>query len=253
MWVQIIIIFFVFIIIGYGFGNILFGPILAKAKNKNIRSIGSTNVGGTNVARTSGVVYGLLVMFLDSAKAYLAICLCLLIFWASIYKWQPDNGLYGLTIFIPGVFAVLGHCFPVTYMFVLMKTKDKNSAQKYKGGKGVASACGVVCAISPFLALCGLVIFFIVLFTSKYVSLASMITTSSVTLLSLIPWLDYIYLLDNNSFPLYSNYFRIDEEHWTYWVQFIIFMFLLVISVVVIVRHIPNIKKIKDKSEHKIY
>ena len=71
-----ILISLVFAIIGYLFGNILFGDIFSFFLGKNVRLVGSGNVGGTNSMRTFGKRYGLIVMLLDGIKSYTAIICC---------------------------------------------------------------------------------------------------------------------------------------------------------------------------------
>ena len=65
-----------FAIIGYLFGNILFGDIFSFFLRKNVRLVGSGNVGGTNSMRTFGKWYGLTVMLLDGIKSYTAVICC---------------------------------------------------------------------------------------------------------------------------------------------------------------------------------
>ena len=65
-----------FIVLGYGFGNILFGDIFSLLFKKDVRKIRSGNVGGTNSIRAFGKLKGLSVMFLDAVKSYITIICC---------------------------------------------------------------------------------------------------------------------------------------------------------------------------------
>jgi glycerol-3-phosphate acyltransferase PlsY len=65
-----------FAVIGYLFGNILFGSLISKIFKRNVREVGSQNVGATNVSRVMGKPMGLLVAVLDTLKAYLAVIIC---------------------------------------------------------------------------------------------------------------------------------------------------------------------------------
>jgi glycerol-3-phosphate acyltransferase PlsY len=65
-----------FILVGYLFGSVLFGVIISKTTKINLRKTGSQNVGGTNVSRTLGKHFGILVALLDGLKAYLAVIVC---------------------------------------------------------------------------------------------------------------------------------------------------------------------------------
>ncbi|MBX7495476.1 glycerol-3-phosphate 1-O-acyltransferase PlsY [Qipengyuania sp. 6B39] len=103
-------------LLGYGFGSIPFGLILAKLAGKgDIRSIGSGNIGATNVLRTGSKGLAAATLLLDLLKGFVPV------FLAGIWFWQ-DMGWAAL-------FAVLGHCFPIWLGF--------------KGGKGVATNAGV--------------------------------------------------------------------------------------------------------------
>ena len=75
-----------FAIIGFLFGNILFGDIFSILLRKNVRTTGSGNVGGTNSMRAFGKWYGICVMYLDGAKSYIAIVCCWCIYLFSFTK-----------------------------------------------------------------------------------------------------------------------------------------------------------------------
>jgi glycerol-3-phosphate acyltransferase PlsY len=76
MVLQIVLIAIAFAVIGYLFGNILFGSILGKILGKNFRRFGSQNIGATNVSRVMGKPLGLLVAVLDCVKGYIAVIIC---------------------------------------------------------------------------------------------------------------------------------------------------------------------------------
>jgi acyl phosphate:glycerol-3-phosphate acyltransferase len=107
------------IIGGYALGSIPFGLLLTRAAGLgDIRSIGSGNIGATNVLRTGNKGIALATLFLDAAKAMLALVL------ARHFTGSVEVG------FVAGACALLGHCFPVWL--------------KFKGGKGVATFFGTV-------------------------------------------------------------------------------------------------------------
>ncbi len=141
---------FLLVVFSYLLGSVLFGEIVAKLKNVDIRSVGSGNVGATNVARALGKKYATLVFLLDMLKGFLPIVLSRLYF-----------GLDSWTTFFVGVAAVLGHMYPVFSGF--------------RGGKGVASAFGVLLGISPLIAMLTLLFWFFVFRWKGYVSLASLL------------------------------------------------------------------------------
>ena len=135
----------------------------------DIRKHGSGNSGATNTFRVLGKKPGAVVMLVDIFKGWAATSLAgFLILWGAI---QPDQ----LIVFqlVLGMMAVVGHIFPVYAQF--------------KGGKGIATLLGMVLAIHLEAALVCMAIFLVVLFTSRYVSLGSMIAALAFPILLLLP------------------------------------------------------------------
>ncbi|MCC9136478.1 glycerol-3-phosphate 1-O-acyltransferase PlsY [Pontibacter silvestris] len=135
----------------------------------DIRQHGSGNSGATNTFRVLGKKPGTAVMLIDIFKGWTATSLAgFLIIFNAI---EPDK----LVVFqlILGALAVIGHIFPVY--------------ENFKGGKGVATLLGMMLAIQTEVALMCMVIFIVVLLTSKYVSLGSMIAALSFPILLLLP------------------------------------------------------------------
>lgn len=134
----------------YLLGSIPSGLIVGKlGYGIDIREHGSGNLGGTNSFRTLGVKAGLLVTGADILKGTLAAALPLLF------------GLENLSPLLVGIFAVIGHTYPIF--------------AKFKGGKAVATSGGVLLLYAPIMFLTILAFFFIVLYLTKYVSLSSML------------------------------------------------------------------------------
>ena len=131
----------------YLLGSVPTGLLLAKALGVNIRESGSGNIGATNVYRTIGRKLGILTLVGDCLKGLIPVL---------IAKWLvlPDVWIAAI-----GLAALLGHVFTVFLGF--------------KGGKGVATALGVFLGTSPLSVLVALVIFAVVLYIWRYVSLAS--------------------------------------------------------------------------------
>lgn len=113
----------------------------------DIRQHGSGNIGATNSLRVLGRKAGIIVLFFDLLKGLIPVLV------ARKLGFTPENTL------LAGVFAVLGHLFSPFVGF--------------KGGKGIATALGVILAFSPLGALVSVVVFGIVLYFSRYVSLGS--------------------------------------------------------------------------------
>lgn len=136
-------------------GSTPFGLLISRAVMRDdIRNHGSGNIGATNVGRVMGWRWGSLVLFLDAIKGALPT------YFLPRLAMSPDHANFLHWSVACGVATVLGHMFP----FWL----------KFQGGKGVATALGVVVVLSPWSSLAALVVFGIVLVSTRYMSLASM-------------------------------------------------------------------------------
>ena len=145
-------------IAAYLLGSIPTGYLVAKAKGIDIRSVGSGNIGATNVFRILGKGAGTLVLLTDALKGFLACTL--VVFLVRKYIWA-DAGFSGKEVLavVAGVAAILGHNYTCWL--------------KFKGGKGIATTAGVLVALVPWALLIVLGIWIFVFVTSRYVSLAS--------------------------------------------------------------------------------
>ena len=138
----------------YLLGSLSFAVIVSRAMGlADPRSYGSKNPGATNVLRSGSKKAALLTLLFDAVKGGLPVGLVL--------AFGPAYGLGAGTAAMAGLAAFLGHLFPVFVGFV--------------GGKGVATAVGVLVGMNSWLALATLATFGIVLYFSRYVSLASMV------------------------------------------------------------------------------
>ncbi len=135
----------------------------------DVRDFGSGNAGATNTFRVLGRKAGIIVMLVDILKGWTATSLALLLYLMNVIPFD-DLLMYKLLF---GILSVIGHIFPVYVGF--------------KGGKGVATLLGMVLAIHTEAALLCILIFFVVLLTSKYVSLGSMIAALAFPILLLLP------------------------------------------------------------------
>ncbi|WP_010172769.1 glycerol-3-phosphate 1-O-acyltransferase PlsY [Bacillus coahuilensis] len=181
----------------YLVGSIPSGLWIGKGfYNTDIREHGSGNLGGTNTFRTLGVKAGLIVTAMDILKGSVAT-------WIPLYF--VDTSYHPLLF---GVVAVIGHMFPLFASF--------------RGGKAVATSAGVLLAFSPILFLMLLAVFFLSLYTTKYVSLSSMIGAV----------VAFIYTLFSGDWVFIS--------------------FIGVLMVFVLYRHRANIKRIQKGTEPKV-
>lgn len=147
------------VFLGYVLGSIPFGYLLVRARSgRDVRAIGSGNIGATNVARTAGLSTGVATLILDLAKGLFAVWLA----------GQGSGGNIRIMMYA-GLAAVLGHVFPVWL--------------KFSGGKGVATALGVFLMISWAAVAAAVAIFAIVVLFWRYVSLGSISAAAALPLL----------------------------------------------------------------------
>ena len=140
-------------IISYLMGSIPFGFVLTKFfLNKDIRGIGSGNIGATNALRTGNKLIGYSTLLLDISKAVLPV----------IYV--KIN--YPETIYIASLCVFLGHVFPIWL--------------KFKGGKGVATYVGILFVINIFLGILFCISWLIIFLVSRYSSLSSIISSLTI-------------------------------------------------------------------------
>ncbi|WP_456119755.1 glycerol-3-phosphate 1-O-acyltransferase PlsY [Tumebacillus algifaecis] len=137
------------LIISYLLGSIPTALIVGKlGYGVDIRTLGSGNLGGTNTFRSLGFTAGLIVTVIDVLKGSIAAAL-------------PYTMGVDINPMLAGLPAVLGHCYPIFAGF--------------RGGKAVATSAGVLLLYSPFCFIAAASTFFITMYLSKYVSLASII------------------------------------------------------------------------------
>lgn len=190
----------IYLILSYLCGAIPFGYIVAKLfRNIDIRTVGSGNPGATNVYRTISKPLGILTLLLDMLKGFIPV------YFVSIIN--PSSYLIVLVV---ALVTILGHIFTIFLNF--------------KGGKGVATGCGIFFALNPLATAICLITFIIVLTISKYVSLGSICAAIML--------------------PIAILFFNSN-------IQLVIFS--TIIAIVVIVRHISNIKRLLNGTENKIF
>jgi len=143
-------------VIAYFLGSIPFGYLLLKIfRKQDVRTIGSGNIGATNVARSGAKGLGIATLVLDALKGFLAV------FVAERLAADSDPLRY---MALAALSAILGHMFPVWL--------------KLKGGKGVATGVGVFLALAPKAVLIVLLIFAAIVAVSRYVSLGSIVASA---------------------------------------------------------------------------
>jgi acyl phosphate:glycerol-3-phosphate acyltransferase len=154
----------VLLVIAYLLGSIPFGLLFARIfARKDIREVGSGNIGATNVTRIAGPLPGILTLLFDAGKGALAVLLA-----------ARASDLNATTMMLAALAALLGHCYPIWLRF--------------KGGKGVATGLGIFTALAPFAGLSSLAVFIIVAITWRFASLASIAAAASMPLLIYLFW-----------------------------------------------------------------
>ena len=153
-------------IFSYIIGSIPFGYLAGLTKGVDIRTLGSKNIGATNVFRNLGKKLGITTFILDMLKGVTAV---VIIPCAVKYFFGAEPDLNDAYVAITGAICVLlGHSFPFTLNF--------------KGGKGVATGLGLAIGLAPIAALSGFALWAIIFRASGYVSLASIIAAAYVAI-----------------------------------------------------------------------
>jgi glycerol-3-phosphate acyltransferase PlsY len=139
-------------------GSIPFGYLLVRFfRKEDIRSVGSGNIGATNVLRSGSKWLGALTLLLDGLKGYVPVLSAShLAHLPGLPSVAPQNAMA-----VAAVFAILGHMYPVWLRF--------------KGGKGVATGLGLFLALAPYAALASVGVFAVVVLLTRYASLASIL------------------------------------------------------------------------------
>jgi glycerol-3-phosphate acyltransferase PlsY len=155
---------FVALLLAYLLGSIPFGFLIVKLKSgADVRQTGSGGTGATNVTRKAGKSAGIITLILDALKGTAAVLLA-----------RALTGEAGSSWVIAGaaVLAVIGHCFPVWL--------------KFKAGKGVATGLGVFLAIVPWSVLAAGIVFLLIVWQTRFVSLGSVMAAAIVPVWTLI-------------------------------------------------------------------
>ena len=156
----------IIIIISYLLGSIPFGFLLTKIfLNKDIRKIGSGNIGATNALRTGNKTLGYATLILDILKAIIPVI------FVKIY--------YSEYLYISSLCVFLGHVFPVWL--------------KFKGGKGVATYIGILCCINIYLGISFGIVWLITFVMFKYSSLSSLIGALTIPIINFLFFNDQIF------------------------------------------------------------
>jgi len=200
--------FILILLSAYLIGSLPFGYLAGKLiKRVDLRQEGSKNVGATNVFRVMGTLPAIVVLLLDISKGFLSIHL------ASLFNLDGSTGIspqaFNLVRILAGLAAIAGHNWTIFL--------------KFRGGKGVATGCGVSLGLALFPALVSLAIFVVVTGLTRYVSLGSMFAVLA--------------------FPLNCLLFK---------ESLILVFFGSFVALVVVIKHQANIKRLIAGTENRL-
>ena len=183
----------------YLIGAIPFGFLIGKMRGVDVRTVGSKNIGATNVYRTVGHAWGFLAFFCDFLKGFLPTLAA-----SSLFP-HPSS----LPVFV-GLATVIGHTLTVF--------------MKFRGGKGVATAFGMMVALATYPTLLAFAVFVVTVWLSHYISLGSILAAAT---LGVLVWF----------FPCLLA----------------VRIIAVLVAVFVIVKHKSNIQRLMKGCENKIY
>jgi glycerol-3-phosphate acyltransferase PlsY len=201
--------------LAYLIGSVPFGLIIGRARGIDPRKAGSGNIGATNLGRLLGGRFFALVFCLDLLKGLLPTALAA----ALLHRHSPGAAQFILWLLV-GFAAILGHMFSIFLGF--------------KGGKGVATSCGVLLGVFPYYTLPGIfaIALWIVLFLfTRYVSVASMAGATAFPVLYLAVGL----LCD---WPVFGR-------------QLPLGVFAILVAVMILVKHRSNISRLRTGTENR--
>ena len=205
-------------ILSYFLGSIPFGLLVGLAKGVDPRKAGSGNIGATNVARLLGGKYFALVFSLDLLKSLIPMLIAYLILRrAHLASDQLDSKLL-LAWLLVGFAAIVGHMFPI-YL-------------RFKGGKGVATSAGLILGLYPYYtlpALASLLLFLVTFKLWRYVSLSSMLASSSFPLTYTLAALAFHWPLLHQHLPL--------------------LIFAIIVAAMILYKHRTNISRLRAGTE----
>jgi acyl phosphate:glycerol-3-phosphate acyltransferase len=191
----------------YCIGSLSFAVIVSKLMGlDDPRTFGSKNPGATNVLRTGNKQAAIITLVLDALKGFIPV---------ALVQWLgKDFGLLDGTVALVGFAAFIGHLFPVFF--------------KFKGGKGVATAAGVLFGVHWLLGLACVASFGIILFFSRYVSLASVAAAA------------------------FAPFYYLFGDRMAWYQSKSILLAIFIIAVLVTIRHRANLERLVQGTEGKL-
>jgi glycerol-3-phosphate acyltransferase PlsY len=153
-------------LVGYLFGSFPAGYFAGRLAGVDVRTVGSGNIGATNVLRVLGKKWGYPVFLIDALKGFAAVRIAFLLakYWAGA---KPYGEYFGI---LAAMMSIAGHTFPIWLRF--------------KGGKGVATSAGALIGLMPLAVPLVFLVWVVVFEATRYVSLASIIAAVSLPIIA---------------------------------------------------------------------
>jgi acyl phosphate:glycerol-3-phosphate acyltransferase len=190
----------------YLIGSLSFAVLVSRAMGlSDPRTYGSKNPGATNVLRSGSKPAAIITLVLDALKGFIPVI--------AVKVWGPDWGLEDGTLALVAMAAFLGHLFPVFF--------------KFKGGKGVATAVGIVLGVHWILGLACIASFAVILYFFRYVSLASIAAA------------------------LFAPFYYLFGDRAAWYMSKPVFLAIFVMAVLLTIRHRENINRLLAGTESK--
>ena len=205
-----------FMVSAYLIGGVPFGYLIGKTRGVDVRTVGSKNIGATNVFRTVGKKWGLLAFACDVLKGLIPVIL------ARQAIADPEIPAYACTALVTGVMCVIGH------MLTPYITDERG--RRFHGGKGVATAFGMLLGLVPALVGTAFAVFALVFACSNYISLGSI---TAAGFLAVVIWFPVLGTVGCRDIP-----------------QCVL---VTIIALFIIWKHRANIGRLVHGNENKVY
>ncbi|MGL5268452.1 MAG: glycerol-3-phosphate 1-O-acyltransferase PlsY [Spiroplasma sp.] len=213
---------FILIVVGYLIGSISPSILISKKKFKtDLREHYSNNAGATNSTRVMGKKWGIVVLLADGFKPIITVLIAYSFTFIKISNPEYKNLFQESYIYFSGLAAIIGHCWPVYFGF--------------RGGKGAASALGLLLIINPIYFVVAVASWWIILYFWRMVSLSSILMVGFAFIISWIP-----------NMPLNAYLWPHDKQY------YIINIIIILIWIIVTARHYTNLVRIFKGTERKV-
>lgn len=215
IWISLLM------VLSYFLGSVPSGLVIGKVfKNIDIREYGSKNTGATNAVRVLGFRYGVFAFIFDALKGALVILIVFFLGDPSLYL-VTDLEINISSLY--GAIAVLGHVYPIYINF--------------KGGKAVATSAGMIFAIEPYLAISVILLFFIIFFITRYVSLSSTIAAAT----------SIVYFV----FRVFFEFLVSHVENFNFYTRIMDLVVVMCLGTLIFIRHKANYRRLREGTEYK--